>query len=343
MKRFLQKWTSKLNAIRRAIMEAIMTFLETCRVFLRRFVKGLLLAGWLIILLGLAGWAASGQAVQVFAVEVFQPSVITFAETRFFRDGTGEADTPSEHLEGFLWRFDNPPPIAVILDAAAPNWRDVNVAKKWPEESGIPKSKWVREQYENLFIKANGVVKAYTKNFNIDPRGQDIKVEQVVPPLFRGITWPNLIKIPPEVVAWILDERQRVTEEKNRLSLLKVFLLLIVLGAFGSLIFLTRDFIIRESTTTIAGYVFRPIFGILLALAVFVVDILGHSLISTADILQIRHETLYVLALAAGLLSEQAYNVLLGKASDALNQFQQGSQTPPAARTQQTAQPQPTV
>jgi hypothetical protein len=80
-----------------------------------------------------------------------------------------------------------------------------------------------------------------------------------------------------------------------------------------------------------------------LALAVFVVDILGHSLISTADILQIRHETLYVLALAAGLLSEQAYNVLLGKASDALNQFQQGSQTPPAARTQQTAQPQPTV
>ena len=236
--------------------------------------------------------------------------------------------TPSEYLEGFLARFENPPPIAVILDAVAPNWRDIDVADHWPEDSGFTKSKWVNEKYQSLFSKSLNVTRGYVNNTNIDPRGQDLEPSQIAPQLFLGITYQSKVRMPSEVVAWILSERQRIADEKDRLSLLNVFLLLAVLGAFGSLIFLTRDYIIRENKTTIAAYIFRPIFGILLAVAVFVVDILAHSLISTSDILQIRHESLYVLALAAGLLSEQAYSVLLERAGDALNQLQQEEPAP---------------
>ena len=57
----------------------------------------------------------------------------------------------------------------------------------------------------------------------------------------------------------------------------------------------------------LSDYIFRPILGIFLAVAVFVVDILAHSIISTSSILEIRYEPLYILALGAGLLSETAY------------------------------------
>jgi hypothetical protein len=45
-------------------------------------------------------------------------------------------------------------------------------------------------------------------------------------------------------------------------------------------------------------------------MAMFVLDVLAHSVVSTSDILKVRHETLYILALSSGLLSEQAYEVV---------------------------------
>ncbi|ETW93289.1 MAG: hypothetical protein ETSY1_39880 [Candidatus Entotheonella factor] len=98
-----------------------------------------------------------------------------------------------------------------------------------------------------------------------------------------------------------------------------------MIGTFGSVIFLVRDFINLEdeSRTTLSAYLLKPILGMFLAIAVFIVDILGHATISSASILQIRHETLYVLALAAGLLSEQTYAVVSSRAQMALRNMQE--------------------
>jgi hypothetical protein len=81
-----------------------------------------------------------------------------------------------------------------------------------------------------------------------------------------------------------------------------------VLGAFGALIFLIRDYITADQEKNLSDYIFRPVPGMFLAVAVFVVDILAHTVISSASILQIRYEPLYILALGAGLLSETAYD-----------------------------------
>lgn len=97
-----------------------------------------------------------------------------------------------------------------------------------------------------------------------------------------------------------------------------------MIGTFGSVIFLVRDFIDveAEARTTLSSYLLKPILGMFLAIAVFIVDILAHAAVSSGSILAVRHETLYVLALAAGLLSDQTYAVVSSRAQMALKNFQ---------------------
>jgi hypothetical protein len=99
------------------------------------------------------------------------------------------------------------------------------------------------------------------------------------------------------------------------LELTDTGIIVIVIGAFGSVLFLVRGAVSmgeRENTTalTIEDFLFRPCLGALLAVAFLIADIVTHALISTGNLLQLRPESMYGLALAAGLLSEVAYRRL---------------------------------
>lgn len=129
------------------------------------------------------------------------------------------------------------------------------------------------------------------------------------------------VSLPIEVLTWIKQKRDIHSFEKARDSLTNTFLLLIVLGAIGSIIFLIKDFIQSEASSTVESYIFRPILGCLLAVAMFIVDIGIHTILSSADIFSVRHETLYLLALSAGLLSEKAYLALDNRASSTIGKW----------------------
>ena len=132
----------------------------------------------------------------------------------------------------------------------------------------------------------------------------------------------ELVDLPTTAKSWLKRERAIMKQKQDSLALLSTFMRLSILGAFGAIIFLIRDFTTPQGKSLpISIYIYRPFLGILLAIAVFVVDIMAHSVISTASILQIRPEPLYILALAAGLLSERVYDVIQNKASGAIDEY----------------------
>jgi hypothetical protein len=70
--------------------------------------------------------------------------------------------------------------------------------------------------------------------------------------------------------------------------------------------------------------------------AVFIVDILANSVISSASLYEIRYEPLYLLALGAGLLSEKAYGVIRLRIDTAFAKYAKAS---PAKKTHTTQGP----
>ena len=74
----------------------------------------------------------------------------------------------------------------------------------------------------------------------------------------------------------------------------------------------------NEVEIEIKSYIFRPIFGILLAIATFIISVSINGLTSTARIEDIRTETIFLLAFAAGLLSDNAYEMITEQASSRL-------------------------
>ena len=186
------------------------------------------------------------------------------------------------------------------------------------------------ESYHELFARVADRLYGLVHNRNINPKDASIDAE-VLPPLFRV---NNQVGSPDDVPPWIERERERIDSLEARNDLVNTFVLLMVLGAFGSMIFLTRDYI-RESEdrASIAAYVFRPVLGIFLAVAMFVIDVLLHTIVSEGGMTAVRREPLYLLAFAAGLLSEQAYTLVHSKAESALIKYG-GSSGTNAAGTQ---------
>lgn len=101
-----------------------------------------------------------------------------------------------------------------------------------------------------------------------------------------------------------------------------------MLGALGSIIFLIREHIDPKKETPIRSYFYKPIFGILLAIATFVVNLSVNGLASTARVEDLRTEGILLLAFAAGLLSDQTYERLT-KAANQDSQPNDGSPPPP--------------
>ncbi len=288
------------------------------RVVIRRLVKGVLLATWIYFLGFFALISASNSASDFFSTQYFGGLPISFRQIYPYDDEGGL--TPRQHLARYLRYEDHPAPIDAVLDVliSDPKWSDRSLTV---QDDLIGTPGWYAEQYTDLFGKIEKNLGAIVGDRSLDPKAASITLN--VPIAFRKIDEDAAITgpLPQEAITWVAEERALINAEKVRRELFDTFMLLIVLGAFGSLIFLTRDYIAKEVETSIAAYFFRPILGIFLAIAMFVLDILAHSIISTADMLEIRPEPLYLLALASGLLSEQAYEVVLLRSKAALERF----------------------
>ncbi|MEM6601948.1 MAG: hypothetical protein AAF649_11230 [Verrucomicrobiota bacterium] len=127
-------------------------------------------------------------------------------------------------------------------------------------------------------------------------------------------------------VNWIESEAQKYNQVQFTKDLLNTFMLLLVLGALGSLIFLLQDFLsFDEHGRSVYDYLFRPFFGMFLSLASFVVVVASQSLISdNINVDKLDRGPLYLLALAAGLLSEKAYNRLKIFSEESLDKLKKG-------------------
>jgi len=136
----------------------------------------------------------------------------------------------------------------------------------------------------------------------------------------------NLVLNQPEIQDWFATEREIIKKNAEARALFNTFLLLSAIGAFGALIFLIRDFISSSTEHKFSVFLFRPILGIFLAVAVFILDILAHSVISTSSIFEIRYEPLYILALAAGLLSDKVYNAVSIRANSAIKKYEENAE-----------------
>ena len=216
---------------------------------------------------------------------------------------------------------------------------NLRVVYESPATYAPKQNEWIQTQYRMLFGKVERKLKAMTQ---VLARG-DLSANQILTPLFIDKNGSDGSKFPAEVEAWINQKRKAADNDDKRRQLFETFLLLIVLGALGSLIFLTRDYMIEnwrhdedsinedgnteDRERPLTAYLFRPILGIFLALAMFVIDLVAHVVVSSSTILDIRHETLYVLALAGGLISEKAYEVIQYHAHKALDRLMEDAES----------------
>jgi hypothetical protein len=265
-----------------------------------RLLRGLFLILWITILSLVAfGSLTGGLANYVF------PSDASAPERTYFLGNAGvekECHSGAGELADYVRFRADPPPIGAVLDVVMPAW---DGAIKCDESN-----------YRALFDKIEGRLRSIARDQSADLKTvtvdasiltfgfAQVSKQSEKPSEAQG----NAVALlPPEVQDWVSRESTRVKDRAQARALFSTFLLLSVLGAFGALIFLIRDYITLDVEKKLSDYIFRPVLGIFLAVAVFVVDVLAHSVISTASILQIRPEPLYILALGAGLLSETAY------------------------------------
>lgn len=162
------------------------------------------------------------------------------------------------------------------------------------------------KDYDTLFEITENKLKALAANDLQNINTLTINNE-ILPQKFRGENFePKEISIPLEVQNWLIMQRNF----KQRRKLVDTFALLIILGALGSIIFLIREHIDPEKHTPVKYYFYKPIFGILLAIAAFVLNVSVNGLSSTAKIEDLRPEGILILAFTAGLLSDQTYEKL---------------------------------
>jgi hypothetical protein len=131
------------------------------------------------------------------------------------------------------------------------------------------------------------------------------------------------IELTHEVKDWIKNERVNRLDNRSKNSFIDLTIIIIAFGAFGSLLYLTKVFI-ENKHDNIAMYIFRPFLGMFLGLSTFMVYMFTHVLVSSSSVYNIRKESLYVLALASGLVSEQAYSVVVTRAKQILDKLKTG-------------------
>ncbi|MBF0455380.1 MAG: hypothetical protein HQL72_11270 [Magnetococcales bacterium] len=282
--------------------------------FLNMMLKGSILLVWIFLLAVSALYSVSNTAS-----EEIIPMFESKKRFNFWSDITSQQDeiNPRGELEKYLAKnySSSPPPIESVLELFMnePHW-----ATRLPKVDDDRK----KAEWERLFKKIDHILTALAEKHvpGTKSSGYYFSFVEMIPSIFTEAGSAESAEghsLPKEVENWVVTESPKIAKKKANRTLIDTFVLLMVLGAFGSLIFLTKEFISGE-TSSVGTYIFRPILGIFLAVAMFVVDIAAHTLISSADLFEINRETLYFLAFAAGLLSEQAYNMVNLRAKLAL-------------------------
>lgn len=242
-------------------------------------------------------------------------------------------DTPSDYLNCYISKkyggsfIDEVPPIGSVLDSLQVNvsWRDLEAIKQVKGDH-FHESKYKYKGFKVLFeIIETKLIAIATDNLQ-DINNLVINTEEVLPATFRFV--PNSEKfesltksLPLEVRNWVITERKR----RKQLELIDTFVLLIMLGALGSIIFLIGDRIRyqgikaqQDDAKSVISYIYRPIFGMLLALATFILAASVNGVTSTAKLEDLRTESILFLAFSAGLLTDKVYDQIIRKAEDAI-------------------------
>lgn len=301
--------------------------LRRARFLSKRMFKGLLLLGWVFLLLSLAAVAWSGRAsvhIGKFYTWILGPD--DSDQSSQIRARSPALALWQDYREQFEW----PPPVDTMFSELAPDWTDFErmlarlAANHESPAQAILEDPEATESGELADLYLEAFRRISERLYDIVEANERLDMEFVdaseIPPVFRSEDRDSA-PLPSAVRRWVRAERVRLRASERRDTLVDTFLMLVVLGAFGSLIFLARDYV-REQDESIAAYVFRPMLGAFLGMAMFVIDVLLHSVISTAGMTQIRREPLYLVAFAAGLLSEQAYGIVQTRAETALREYQ---------------------
>ena len=215
------------------------------------------------------------------------------------------------------------PPLSVVLDRlqVGVNWRDATAIDEVNGNLKPPTD----DDYKNLFDIVAKRLEAIadfspevsiggnlTISNNIMPlkfrsaKSKSKELESDRPPEFKELE----IDLPVEAVLWVKARQASVAARKTQISFLDLFVLLIILGGFGSWVYLVRRHVDPKITPRLYEYFYRPPLGMTLAIAVFIVNITLHSFVSNSNINEVRRETLILLAFTAGLLSDKTYEFI---------------------------------
>ena len=206
------------------------------------------------------------------------------------------------------------PPVEAILDLATnKNWRNQKCTYK---EIGTFAT---FDRIERILIA-----------FSSEPQifeGQEINTVSAMIPSGICLKGENsedsrkvteIIAISPEIRHWINKESNYRKNRQKAINLFDTFVLLAALGAFGSIIFLINDFMSSEKETRrpIFEYALKPVFGMFLAIATFVIAIGTNGVINPSNVLSVNSQFIYLLGLGSGLLSDTAYKKLVERLSE---------------------------
>ncbi len=282
-------------------------------------VKDFIIFGWMLVLISISILAIGGNISRLVAELSGVTEKAISPEKIKSSCSYGLNPTPTEYLncytaKNYTRKFsENIPPIGTILDSIQVNtsWREPN-----PFEDQVQVLVRVkRENYkiaESEYIVLFQIVETKLNAFAANEL-QDINIStlnisnEILPAKFRGDGFmAKNISIPLEAQNWLIAQK----DKRRQLKLVDTFGLLIMLGALGSIIFLIREHIDPEKKTLIRSYIYKPIFGILLAIATFVVNLSVNGLTSTAKVEDLRTEGILLLAFTAGLLSDETYEKL---------------------------------
>lgn len=297
-----------------------------------RLLRGFILFFWIVILAVISFYSLKGSLADSMLSDDLETDFRHLDPSSLFKnyftdkDDKGRVECPSGTALITLasrYREAPPPPLETIIGKLLPNF---DWAHALQPEGGLCNLDDIKKLYKSYVELSNRFEKSLRSLAKNEP--EDTKTAFLDPAIllaeFKGkveIPEARVAELSPETQDWIAEEKIRIEKEKKANALLGAFFLLSALGALGALIFLIRDYTYSVNDNKLRVYIFQPILGIFLAVAVFIVDILAHSVISTASVLEIRYEPLYILALGAGLMSEKAYDAIRRRADSAFDQY----------------------
>ena len=289
---------------------------------MERFFKGLILFAWIGVF---------GYFTHLFAIDDPYDRIAKI-EIRGFRAESSddilncEGCSPQELLRLYTREDDNFTLVGDILNSIITE----NHIKWYEREPGEGEYRYTgrqrNEAFQNLFMQISTTLSTTAKNYDHENEIDEISIGIPYCFVYAGEQFPMKIKTSNSVQTWMKNQHALFERTKVIRSLVSNFTLLVIIGGFGGLIFLMRDYINANKKDVnadpgLSAYLFRPILGMFLAIAVYMIDLFAHAVISESSLDQVRMEPLYLLAFAAGLLCEQAYEIVSFRADEFLKAY----------------------